>query len=263
MDRERAKQYRDRLAALAARLGGTVRRLEDQVRRPTGGQSDGGLSNTPLHIADVGTEVYTQELDATLLENESFIQGEVAAAIERIDRGVYGRCENCGGDIPEERLDALPYARHCTPCASKLQSGRPVNINDGRPEGWLGTPGHETRDVTELPGLAGTELRSNPDDVHAAGTPGGGAAVGGLAGTNAGRGDPDEEELDEAMGGSAFDAADGPETPKSGEDNPQAFSGPSGGAIGGTPANKRARGGKSPPRKTGKTGKPDPKNKRK
>src|SRR5436190_12590293 len=116
MDRELAKQYRNRLTKLSARLGGTVKRLEEQVRRPTGGQADGGLSDAPLHWADVGSEVYSQELDATLLENEAFIQAEVAGALERLDRGTFGRCERCAADIPEERLDALPYTRFCSPC---------------------------------------------------------------------------------------------------------------------------------------------------
>ena len=74
-------------------------------------------------------------------------------------------------------------------------------------------------------------------DIHAAGTPGGGTAVGGLAGSNAGYGEPEIEELDEAMASGLFDR-EGPidepaETPKAGS---------AGGAVGGIPANKRAVG---------------------
>ena len=84
------------------------------------------------------------------------------------------------------------------------------------------------------------------DDVHAAGTPGGGTAVGGLAGTNIGGGSPRGAKLEDAMGrGDADDTAD------SNEEQPGAFSGRAGGAVGGTPANKRARGGKSEARPGG------------
>ena len=79
-------------------------------------------------------------------------------------------------------------------------------------------------------------------DSHAAGTPGGGTAVGGLAGTNIGDGDPSDAGLEHAMGSGNFDAAieeDDAET--------STYSGPSGGAVGGTPAGKRVAGGKARP----------------
>jgi len=244
MTKEQTERYRDQLRAMAARVGGTVAGLEDQIRTPTGGQTSGGLSNTPLHLGDVGTDVYSQELGTTLLENEAYLRNEILDALDRIARGAYGRCENCGTGIGTERLDALPYVRHCAPCAAKLQAGLVVNLNEGRPEGWLGGPGHETTNTAALPGAgaAGVNLESKPRDVHAAGTPGGGTAVGGLAGTNVGEGDPTDANLEAAMGSSEFDvevATDAGE-----EEEPEAFSGPHGGAVGGTPANKRSRGGK-------------------
>jgi hypothetical protein len=67
------------------------------------------------------------------------------------------------------------------------------------------------------------------------GEPGGGTAIGGLAGTNVGRGNPVLGELEEAMGSGDYDSDDGRGDP----DEPHAGRG--GGAVGGTPANKRAR----------------------
>lgn len=244
MTRTQTNQFRERLRALAVRLGGTVAGLEEGVRTPTGGQSAGGLSNAPLHLGDVGTDAFNQELDATLLENETFIRDEVAGALDRLNRGTFGRCENCGRDIVMERLDALPYTRYCTRCASRLQAGLAVNVNDGRPDTWLGSPGHEGSALAGSPQRAvGKDLGGSTSDKHAAGTPGGGSASGGLAGSNIGRGAPREAILENAMGGgpSGAEADSGDED----EDAPEAFSGRAGGAVGGTPANKRAKGGQS------------------
>src|SRR5205814_90189 len=83
----------------------------------------------------IGSEVYTQELNATLLENEEYIRGEALAAVDRIDAGTFGTCENCGAAIPAERLEVLPYVRYCVGCAEKLDSGKAVNLNDGRRAG--------------------------------------------------------------------------------------------------------------------------------
>jgi hypothetical protein len=70
-------------------------------------------------------------------------------------------------------------------------------------------------------------------DRGAAGTPGGGMAAGGLAGTNSAYAVPDGNELEEAMSAGIFDHSGD----KVATDEPQ--SGRSGGAVGGTPAGKR------------------------
>lgn len=248
MTSKQRDEYARQLRALAARIGGTVAGLEEQVRTPTGGEAAGGMSNAPLHLGDIGTEAYNQELGAALLENEAYLRDEVAAALDRVGTGTFGRCENCGSDVPDERLDALPYTRYCAPCSAALQAGRPVSLNDGRPPTWLGEPGHEGLDQAGSPGrVVGRDLGGGPDDVHAVGTPGGGTAVGGLAGTNIGTGRPDEANLERAMADGTYDqeveAAEADE-----ETGAQAYSGPAGGAVGGTPANKRARGGKTTPK---------------
>ena len=43
---------------------------------------------------------------------------EIDRALERIDAGTYGVCEQCGERIPKERLKAIPYARLCVKCKS-------------------------------------------------------------------------------------------------------------------------------------------------
>jgi RNA polymerase-binding transcription factor DksA len=223
----------------------------ETVRTPTGGEAAGGISNAPLHLGDIGSEAYTQELGVTLLENETYLRDEAIAALERLNKGTFGRCENCGAEIVEERLEAVPYTRYCAPCAGKIQSGLAVNMNDGRPATWLGEPGHEGLDQTGSPApVAGRDLGHSPKDIYAVGTAGGGTAVGGLAGTNVGDGSPANANLEEAMGSPDSDA---PGNINDDIEMPQAFAGPSGGAVGGTPANKRAVGGQAHTTKTGGT----------
>lgn len=43
---------------------------------------------------------------------------DTSAAIERINEGIYGTCERCGGAIGGQRLLALPAVRFCIACAS-------------------------------------------------------------------------------------------------------------------------------------------------
>ncbi|MCP9956666.1 MULTISPECIES: TraR/DksA family transcriptional regulator [Streptomyces] len=41
---------------------------------------------------------------------------EIDAAFERLADGTYGRCQGCGRPVPAERLEILPYTRHCVGC---------------------------------------------------------------------------------------------------------------------------------------------------
>lgn len=42
---------------------------------------------------------------------------KVQAALKKIEDGSFGTCEDCGEDIPEKRLTALPEAAFCLDCA--------------------------------------------------------------------------------------------------------------------------------------------------
>lgn len=75
-----------------------------------------------------------------------------------------------------------------------------------------------------------------PSGVEAAGTPGGGTEIGGLAGTNRDDGDPVLAPIDRAMGSDARG--------EDSEESDPAYAGFTGGAVGGTPANLRATGGR-------------------
>jgi DnaK suppressor protein len=120
-----AKVYRHRLLALVGRLDRDRSQLEGEVLRATGGEASGGLSNVPIHLGDLGTHSFEEELTLGLVQNEEQLMEEVDAALDRLDRGVFGRCEACRREIAKERLQALPYARHCVSCARKIQKPLP------------------------------------------------------------------------------------------------------------------------------------------
>jgi RNA polymerase-binding transcription factor DksA len=117
--------YRKRLAALRARLGRDEDRLLADALHPTGGEASGGLSDVPLHPADLGTLDAEEDVTFTLLENEDRLLEEVHRALERLEEGSFGLCEGCRRAIPRERLHTVPYARFCRVCAGKRPHGGP------------------------------------------------------------------------------------------------------------------------------------------
>jgi RNA polymerase-binding protein DksA len=65
------------------------------------------------HLADHASDLVDLEVDLSLEENAGNVIAEIDDALERIDNGTYGTCAACGAPIPEERLDAVPYATLC------------------------------------------------------------------------------------------------------------------------------------------------------
>src|SRR5262249_61565662 len=51
----------------------------------------------------------------------------VRAALERLERGVYGVCVECGAPIAPKRLRAIPEAETCVPCQERMgRQSRPA-----------------------------------------------------------------------------------------------------------------------------------------
>src|SRR5437588_7140436 len=113
--------FRQSLLNLRARLSGNLSHLAEEALRTTGGENSGGLSHTPIHMADLGTDNFEQEFTLGLVENEMQQLTEINEALDRIRQGTFGRCEECEKEVPKARLQALPFARHCVECARKLQ----------------------------------------------------------------------------------------------------------------------------------------------
>lgn len=71
---------------------------------------------------------------------------EIDDALVRLSRGVYGICELSGKEIPEGRLEAMPFARYTVDAQAQFERRGRVNGHVGA--GW-GTDGEETAELKE------------------------------------------------------------------------------------------------------------------
>lgn len=125
MNSTELKNYKKQLLALQERLGGDVSHLTDEAFNKQGDETGGNLSHMPIHMADLGTDNFEQENTLHLLANEEQMLNEISAALERIDAGKFGQCEECRADIAKPRLKELPYTRFCVECARKMDQQKP------------------------------------------------------------------------------------------------------------------------------------------
>ncbi len=66
--------------------------------------------------AAAASQVFEQQRDLALREKNELHLEDVEAALGRIADGTFGACARCGRPIADERLEALPWARHCIDC---------------------------------------------------------------------------------------------------------------------------------------------------
>ena len=104
--------HREKLLALRASLLGDMTQMEDDSLK-----DHAKTISIPTDKEEIGSDNADQELTLTLLGSDEDILDQIEAAIQRIEGGGYGRCQKCGEQIPENRLDAIPYAAECVRCA--------------------------------------------------------------------------------------------------------------------------------------------------
>ncbi len=117
------KVYKERLLALRARLRGDVSQMADHALKGNRSSINGDAGGMPIHMADIGSDNFEQEFTLSLLESEGDTLGKIEGALERIEDGTYGKCDECGGVIPKTRLNAIPYTPFCIKCAEKMEQG--------------------------------------------------------------------------------------------------------------------------------------------
>ncbi len=92
---------------------------------------EGELSHVDNHPGDEGTETHEQEVEAS---TELYLEEEerrILEALRAIAGGTYGRCVDCGNQIPDERLRAVPEAIRCIDCQRRLEA-RHRQVHGGR-----------------------------------------------------------------------------------------------------------------------------------
>ena len=95
-------ELQDRLAALQSRLSSLT---TDAPPSPSGVSADQAQERENDEVVDaIGNET-AQSIRV------------IQSALERIENGTYGVCDNCGEEIGRARLEAVPEATRCVACA--------------------------------------------------------------------------------------------------------------------------------------------------
>jgi RNA polymerase-binding transcription factor DksA len=68
---------------------------------------------------DIAQVVIDGEIAQRVADLRASLQEQLARAIDRLELGGYGYCEDCGGTIPAERMEFAPETTTCVTCQGR------------------------------------------------------------------------------------------------------------------------------------------------
>ncbi|MBR0632771.1 TraR/DksA family transcriptional regulator [Bacillus altitudinis] len=125
LTKEQKTNLYERLIQLKEDVKGSKKKEESMLVESN--EISNGVGN---HIADHGSIYLDRMTEQTLDQVDDQLEGEIDAALKRMEDGTYGICEKTGKDIPYERLKAVPYTRYSIDAKKNEETNQDPNEFD-------------------------------------------------------------------------------------------------------------------------------------
>ena len=106
---ELKQMLEDRQRELQAEVQGKMRHVREEG-------TWGGKMNEVLDAVESAEADIQEDIEFALVQMKSETLNKINDALIRLERGDYGNCFECGDEIAEKRLRALPFAVRCKDC---------------------------------------------------------------------------------------------------------------------------------------------------
>jgi len=106
---ELKRMLEDRRREIQAEVQGKMRGVREE-------NSWGGKVNEVLDAVESAEADIQEDLEFALVQMKSETLNKINDALGRLEQGSYGNCFECGEEIAEKRLRALPFAVRCKDC---------------------------------------------------------------------------------------------------------------------------------------------------
>src|SRR5918994_3161413 len=120
LDQEFVESQRQKLVDLRDELTRVRDGLDEDQKELEGGGDD--FSETDS--GDMSQSIFDREMDASVGEGIERRLGEVERALQKIEDGSYGVCEDTGEEIPRGRLEAVPEATRTVEAQQRFERER-------------------------------------------------------------------------------------------------------------------------------------------
>lgn len=106
LDKSFIEDQKQRLLEIQAEL----ERMRDGLDEDQRDRAEDEGDYTEHDSGDLGQSMFNREMDATIEGQVGRRLEDVERALEKIEEGSYGVCDDTGGEIPKGRLEAVPEA---------------------------------------------------------------------------------------------------------------------------------------------------------
>lgn len=116
-DRENKMGQYDRLGEMLLRKRAEIEaHIRQELEAKVRGEDLDSILGPALDEGDLSYLDLEQGIDYELLDKYTETLKNIDEALKRLDEGTYGICGECGGEIGEKRLQAVPFALYCVDC---------------------------------------------------------------------------------------------------------------------------------------------------
>jgi DnaK suppressor protein len=116
MDQQDLQEFKDKLLEAKEAVVNRVQKAEDDGREA---DSDGEARD----LADQASSSYAKELLFRKSSSDRKFLQLIDQALDRLETGDYGECQNCEEPIGLKRIQAVPWARLCIKCQELEEQG--------------------------------------------------------------------------------------------------------------------------------------------
>ena len=122
------RMSRSRYSELKQMLEGRRREIQAEVQGKMRGVREegtwGGKLNEVLDAVESAEADIQEDIEFALVQMKSETLNKINDALMRLEQGDYGYCFDCGEEIAEKRLRALPFAVRCKDCEEARENAQ-------------------------------------------------------------------------------------------------------------------------------------------
>lgn len=112
MNAKQLKKFKKQLEEMKANIIADVEQTLSEMTNQNGNVPD------PNDRATIESD---RNFELRIRDRERKLMNKIEEALDRIEDGTYGFCEDCGEDIAVKRLEARPVAKFCIECKTKQE----------------------------------------------------------------------------------------------------------------------------------------------
>ena len=97
-------------------------------------RAEGGKERDVLDQGESSEVDIQEDIEFALIQMKSETLNKINEALRRLEEGTYGNCFECGDEIAQARLRALPFAVRCKDCEEARENCRAARARAGAQE---------------------------------------------------------------------------------------------------------------------------------